>query len=452
MKRKGFTLIELVAGIAILLIIFVAMSRIMIGGNIVYDSVKESSVSRSIVNSDMYKAIVEDMDINNTDDNTSDDVFLYGNPNEVTVNGTPIDYEYFYTKDSDDENLMDSFAFNFSDDKVVMSGGGTDTSGTTEAVTSEDIFPTNYNYEKRNEPHSVVEGDNVIVEGLIARTGTTSVPRLGKNYLEYIKNNTNFYQIDEIANGTDKGKYIYNDYMVSAPIERAKWSYITQKLINEGITNLVTQKGTSDDKSSGTLENYHVLYFEREFDYLPVLLPNGLEIDVSELGGTDEEVNFVFLTNGNIGSFYDYLNLWYSTNLNSTASEISIQKGDVNDVNIYFVSRGELVGTISNFKITSTGNGNDLSQVTFASAEQRRSDMIHETFNYKNIQINKKMRLSGENVDMYVYSPKSLVYLDLVDDNISGGFILKDYSYISKDDKVTEVKWQGAPEILGYNR
>ncbi|MFV0441716.1 MAG: type II secretion system protein [Lachnospirales bacterium] len=441
MRKKGVTLIEIIASVCIIGVLFVGIGVFMVNSNKFVDVVKLTEYSYNSIDVDLAYAQENDNTINGIVDNQDEDSdVLSATVDSVEVFGQEIPYELFYTEE---QTIMGrkvkDFTYNFEENAEIGD------SPVTDVEVDKSIFPLDDDYMLDNEPLNSTNDDGEEVLGLLGRTNSNHVPRIDYTHIKYLEENTNFVTIKE------SDEYIYRTYSnVAYDVKEDKWNYVTQKLIDDGLEEL--QRKISDDSSNR--DKYQVLYFERDYAYRPVLFPtentidsggnnvSPIEIDLTKLSSADEEVNFIFITNGIIGSHVDY---HYSL-LNSNTdipSKINITGG-----NVYFISMKQSIGVDTNFYINEDIDYKP--QFTYATAMPRRTDSKATSAN----KINHTMIIGG-NASFFIYSPSTLINLSASDkagaDKFTGAFVLKKGSYINPNvGELEREEWKGTADILGY--
>lgn len=436
MFKKGFSMVSVVASVCILAMVIAIMFRFLLQENFYVYNNKLTNEDYNDVTTLLSQASVEDNEMNGSLDTTSaeyEGISVF-DEKVVVVNGKSIPYEMFYLADDEGENnKISNFVYNIEEITSANVIEGDDTGDeVVEEIEIGSVFPLEPNSSIETEPYDDTSSE--IVYGLLNRMGSTHIPRLSYEHVDYLRDTANLVEIDEDV------KYIYNTYNKkdNDTTRFSKWDYITQDLINDGINSL---KANID--SDGNLSDKHqVLFFERDLAFTPVLFPTDttIEIDLTPLSKNGEEVDFIFITNGVIGTRMKYSMEHYSN--------INVKGG-----NVYFISMGQSRYVYSNFYVNKDSeyyNGKDVTpQFTYAITLPSRQDAKTKVpSTYIGI---------GGNASLFVYAPSTYVELTGLgrDDmqSLEGGVVLKRNSYKysgTNNDSLKRVEWKGSQDILGF--
>ncbi|MFV0440677.1 MAG: hypothetical protein ACK5LV_05235 [Lachnospirales bacterium] len=452
MKRKAFTLIEIIGAIAIIGISFVVIIRFMGNRSSYIDKTHTDLEGYSTMGTSLSEVEMADDEIdgNVTVSDGTDTTGIHAIKKTATINGQAIEYELLYKdEETSSKNIINDFTYNFKDILLAEAVPSTKLSifpiEPDFAIDTEplDSFALNPKYNPAN-PKSE---KYVPVYGLLSRTNSNYIPMLEYDHLDYLKENENFVTIQE-----DK-QYIDNSFgVVTSDRNRVK-----QKLIDDGIAMLKAQIDTDPSKA----EKYQVLFLERQVSRLPVLFytTKVTEFDLTPLSKDGKDVNFVLITNSQFGHNYTYAS-------KETASYIQFK---VKGGNIYLLSMYDVPGISANFEV----NGEDESnppQFTYAMGRGYEG----QEFNIGEHELT--IGIAG-NASFFIYTP--LCTIDLTgkgnkgtDGVFQGGIVTKNARFRSSTSttgyseigpKVTgnlnsttgeyefkREEWEGTAELLGF--
>lgn len=399
MKRKAFTLVEIVGAIAIIGIAFVVIIRFMGNRNLFIDKTHEDLEGYLNIGVNLSEAEIEDDEINgNLDIADAASSGIVASLQKTQIFGKEVEYELFYIdEETSVDNVINDYTYNFKDVLLAEEVPSTDLS----------IFPIEPDYIVDSEP---LDGytDNpkynptnpnsekyVPVYGLYSRTNSNYTPLLEYDHVEYLKSTQNFVTME------DTNEYIPNNNGIDMTAD-TKRNRVTQKLIDDGIAQLASQDTSKD---------YQVLFLERKYTRMPVLFPTTGKIifDLTPLSKNGEDVNFVFITNSQIGS-------WYQAGAgNKPANNIKYAQIEIKGGNVYFISMYDVPYITASFRVNGNidyyGTKDYTPQFTYAMARAYEGQEVGTDWTFP-------ISISGD-ASFFIYTPSS--YIEMHGDMLNRG-------------------------------
>ncbi|MFV0518682.1 MAG: prepilin-type N-terminal cleavage/methylation domain-containing protein [Lachnospirales bacterium] len=412
MKKKGLTLIEIIAAVAILGIIAVLAFTYMGKQNNTIKNIAIIDSSYRNLDEDLKKAIEEDVD-------NTDGIYtrLEGNPadtsvsvvkNSATINGKTIDYELFYkTEDLIIDSTVSNFSYNF---EVIEDANATD-----KLLYPADLFML------QTEPFNYTNASNEITHGLIDRMEVTNVPFLDYPYIDKLLSNSNYVTVNLATNG----------------------STLSTSTFTTAINKLKTQ---IDNDTTGTKKDqWQVIYLKSPTQGAPVYFPNTnnettrkIDLHFQSLNNNDKPTSLIIVTDGTFGTANS--NSFYNT----YGTVFNISGGDV-----YMISTGSLMYMVTNFRAEAN--------MTFYNSSTQRMPQFNMANTLSNTYAQKTIVGCDESsISVFLYYP----YMQLTVSNsdirsstarnkIVGGIIAKNGVTLSGISSTYD-EWLGDYRIYGY--